>query len=366
VSRLLVVTEAGDAFPSGVIRAMIYRDLFAGRGYHAEFASRLLPPLRRWIETPPRAAAPLVTGQPGRIVYAAERAIARVRERGLLARAAAADVVYLAKVTSHPFIAALRARTRARLVLDIVDALWLPRYGNARFAETLALVDAVTTDNEVTADGIRRFGRVPITVIPDSPQIEMFDARRSGVARRQDVVTIGWVGSPGTTYNLWTVWEALERVFAQHGPVHLRLLGADPRALPPFERVRWTVTPRYSQADMIDEVLAMDIGLFPLQDVEACRTRGVLKAAVYMSGGAAVVASPVGLTPRLVEDGVTGLLADTAGEWTAAIERLIAEPALRARLAQAGLERVRREFTVQRAFETLCGVLDPARESDSA
>src|SRR5207302_1116688 len=61
-----------------------------------------------------------------------------------------------------------------------------------------------------------------------------------------------------------------------------------------------------------------------------------------MAHGRPVVASAVGGIPELVEDGVTGYLVepgDVAG-LRAAIERLLADPALRRRLGRAGRARV--------------------------
>ncbi len=41
--------------------------------------------------------------------------------------------------------------------------------------------------------------------------------------------------------------------------------------------MRVTTLPFYSQEEMIREILRMDIGLFPLFDVEDSRARGILK-----------------------------------------------------------------------------------------
>ena len=61
-----------------------------------------------------------------------------------------------------------------------------------------------------------------------------------------------------------------------------------------------------------------------------------------MAHGRPVVASAVGGIPELVEDGVTGYLVepgDVAG-LRAAIEKVLADPALRRRMGQAARERV--------------------------
>jgi glycosyltransferase involved in cell wall biosynthesis len=361
VNRILAITEAGDAYPSGFIRAGIYRDWFARSCYDVQYTYRLHPGLRTVLDWPSPLLAAAMRGRLGAPLFAFERALARVHESRILAAARCADVVYMSKITSYAFVRRLRAATHARLVLDFGDALWLPNRHNDRFDDLLATVDAVTTDNEMTAAHVR-VHQPNCTVIHDCPQVEWFDRRRAegGGAKPRDRVVIGWVGTPGTTFNLHVVWEALERIFERDRSLHLRLLGADPHQLPPFERVSWSLKPRYSQAEMIDEVLGMHIGLFPLQDVEACRVRGVLKATVYMSGGVSVIASPIGPIDRVVTPGVTGLLAQSTAEWVAALERLLANPACRTAMAEKGLDLVRREFTVERAFAQLRAVLDPA------
>lgn len=359
-----MVLDAGNAYPSGFIRGLIYRELWLAHGYDVQYVSRLYPPLVRFLDMPPRWAWPLMAAGLRAALAALSRLIARIREPIIARTARRYDSVHLVKAASYALVAGIRRQSPARIVIDLVDALWLPRYGIHRLQETLRLVDAVTTDNDLTANYIRSF-QPDCTVVPDAPQVESFDRIRSAHGgRNHERCVLGWVGSSGTTHNLYLVWEALERLFARHDHLHLRLLGADPRTLPPFEHVRWSVKSTYTQAEMIDEVLRMDIGIFPLQDVQASHVRGVLKASVYMAGGAAVVASPVGLTPELVRHDETGLLAETTRDWEDALGRLIREPETRRRLADAGLAVVRREFTVERSFQKLIRVLDPPKAEE--
>lgn len=365
--RILVILEAGTAYPSGFVRGRIYEDLWRAHGYDVHYVSRLYPPLVRFLDAPPRWSWPLMAAGLRSVLSRLSVVVGRVRERGIVRSARGVDAIHLVKAVSYPLVSRLRQTSTARLVLDLVDALWLPKYRVSRLAETLALVDAVTTDNELTAAYLRAL-RPSCTVVPDPPQVEAFDKRRSDVGRRTDgTLVLGWVGSAGTTYNLFVIWEALERLFVKYPHLHLRLLGADARALPPFEAVRWSLKSRYTQREMIDEVLQMDVGLFPLQDVEACRVRGVLKAAVYMSGGVCVVASPVGQTPDLIDPDRTGLLAQTPAEWEMALDRVIQHADVRRRLADDGLKEIRVRFTLDKAFEALRQVLDPseAEKADS-
>jgi glycosyltransferase involved in cell wall biosynthesis len=78
-----------------------------------------------------------------------------------------------------------------------------------------------------------------------------------------------------------------------------------------------------------------------------------LVLAEAMACGVPVVGSRSGAIGELVEDGRTGLLATPldAGSFASAIEKLIADPARRRAMGLAGLERVRRRFTVEREVQ---------------
>jgi glycosyltransferase involved in cell wall biosynthesis len=65
-----------------------------------------------------------------------------------------------------------------------------------------------------------------------------------------------------------------------------------------------------------------------------------------MAAGRPVVATRIGGIPETVEDGVTGLLVEpgNAAELAEALIRLALDPVQRARMGQAGRERVARDF----------------------
>ena len=354
MKKLLVVLEAGDSLPSGIIRGLAYEDLFAENGFDAQFVSRRPGRLFKASKFPLRQLldfAPLRNRLVSRITAYNEN---RIRK---LARGA--DVIYLNKVSSQSLLQDLLKEKHARIVYDFGDAIWLQEWSASELNEVLRQVDAVTTDNEITADYVRRVNPNCV-VIPDAPALHAFDARRSELSEKPtDRVVLGWLGSPGTAYNLYVIWEALEELCKRHQHLHLRLVGTgnDPRLLPEFENVRFSCVPFYDQAKMVEEVFGMHVGLFPLQDVERCRMRGVFKATNYMSGEAAVVASPVGQCADFIQDGVNGMLAATKDEWIEKLEQLLVDDALRRRLAEQGLASVRANFRVEQSFAKLKEVL---------
>jgi glycosyltransferase involved in cell wall biosynthesis len=118
----------------------------------------------------------------------------------------------------------------------------------------------------------------------------------------------------------------------------------------------------YTADEMIDEVLGMHVGLFPLQDVDICRSRGINKATIYMSGEAVVVASDVGQCRDFIQDGVNGFTAGSTSEWVEKLDRLLRDEPLRKRVAARGLETVRSQFSIDHCFATLRGLLEPSGE----
>jgi len=357
VKRLLVILETGRRRPSNTVRALAYRDLFASHGFSTRYES--IQPLRTidWLDGLPSVIRRILNWPflRKRILDIAERA----RRRRLLSLAREAEIVYLAKVSSYPLILDICRKTKARVVYDIVDAVWLGSKYPDELNDSLRSVDALTTDNEIVAAHLRAFN-ANCTVVPDAPALHEYDRRRTGLNKKPDgQIVLGWLGSPSTAFNLYVVWEALEELFARHANLHLRLVGTgtNPQLIPTFAKVRVSCRPHYNQAEMIEEVFGMHIGLFPLQDVEICRARGVLKAANYMCGEAVVVTSPVGQCVDVICDGVNGMIANSRKEWIEKLELLIGDAGLRRRLAENGLQTVRSQFRLDQSFAKLKSVL---------
>jgi glycosyltransferase involved in cell wall biosynthesis len=83
-----------------------------------------------------------------------------------------------------------------------------------------------------------------------------------------------------------------------------------------------------------------------------------------MALGLPVVASQAGGNPDLITSGETGLLVPPLDPraWAAAIDRMLGDPAFRARAGACGRELVRREYTLDRMVERTEGVYREAME----
>lgn len=294
-----------------------------------------------------------------RPAVAAESAITARRESKIVQMARDVDVVMMMTVPSWPLHQRLADLPNTRLVTDLIDALWLPCFqsqGWGQIHEMLASSDAVICENEYTAQYTRQHNNA-VFIIPDSPQIEVFDRHRDSVDRDSTELRIGWIGGKYTADALYRVFEPLEKIFALHDHLHLRLVGADPDRIPRFENVRYSVLPRYDQQRMVQEVLAMHIGIFPMFDVAESLYRGTLKSKIYMSGEAAVIGQRLGENQSLIQHGVSGMLAGDEQEWVGALERLVNDQAYRESIAAAGRRKIEANFTRAKCYERLRDVL---------
>jgi L-malate glycosyltransferase len=97
-----------------------------------------------------------------------------------------------------------------------------------------------------------------------------------------------------------------------------------------------------AQRDVPEFLAGLDVAVL------SSRSEGLSNAVLeYMAAGRPVVATAVGGNPRLIEDGVTGLLVppDDPAALARAVARLLREPELAARLAREGRRRVEAHYS---------------------
>jgi glycosyltransferase involved in cell wall biosynthesis len=158
------------------------------------------------------------------------------------------------------------------------------------------------------------------------------DANRWVPANRysnDDIVTIGWTG----TFSSRPYLDLLRPVFQQlasERPFRLRVIGNFDYELPgvDLEVVRWTAERE------VEDLQAIDIGVYPLPVDDWVGGKSGLKAIQYMMMGLPCVATDVGTTPLVIQHEENGLLVRSEAEWLAALRRLLDEPDLRRRLGR--------------------------------
>ncbi len=352
---LLLATRYGRLGASSRQRLLLYRDALQAAGLTVDVISCLDDAyLRALYEARPHRLAALA-------------AYARYIPR--LAAPRRHDLVWIEKELLPYLPAALERLVLGRTpyVLDFDDA-WFLRYEQHRnplvrrllggkFPALLRGAALVIVANAhlrawAEANGARRVLELPTVIDLD---------RYPPTPEPEGPFTVAWIGTPMTVAYLDAIIPALQSV-ARTGPLRLLVIGA-----PGFTAagVECMHAP-WSEAAEAALIARAHVGVMPLPDEAWARGKSAYKLIQYMAAGRAVVASPVGANRSVVRDGETGFLAADETAWIAALTRLRAEPALRARLGAAGRARAAAEFSLQAAAPRLIAALAEAGGFDRA
>jgi glycosyltransferase involved in cell wall biosynthesis len=155
-------------------------------------------------------------------------------------------------------------------------------------------------------------------------------------------ITIGWTG----TFSTRPFLDLLRPVFQEltkSRKFRLRVIGNFDYELPgvELEVVRW------SAEREVEDLQAIDIGVYPLSVDGWVTGKSGLKAIQYMAFGLPTVATNVGTTPKIIRDGENGLLVRTQEEWLVALRRLLDDPQLRRRLGEQARRDAVERFSVR-------------------
>jgi glycosyltransferase involved in cell wall biosynthesis len=239
---------------------------------------------------------------------------------------------------------------RVPIVYDFDDAVYLPNTSDAnrmigflkrpaKIAEVIRLSTEVIAGNAHLGDYARRYSS-HVNVIPTCVDTAVW--RPAAEAPRGGAPVIGWIGTPTTTPYLIALQDVFGALAKEHdfvlrvsgsvAPVHIRGVKV--------ENVAW------SREHEISLFNTCDIGVYPLPADEWTLGKCGFKAIQFMACGVPVVASPVGVNNQIIEDGVSGLLANSEAEWRDRLGRLLTDAALRRRMGAAGRGRIEEGYSV--------------------
>jgi glycosyltransferase involved in cell wall biosynthesis len=334
--RVLFLTKYSSTGPSSRYRVVQFLPFLTARGIewdlHALHDDRYLE--GRFSG---RRASPL---------YLARRVASRL---GALARARRYDLVFIQKeVFPHVLDVPewILSRLGVRYVVDIDDAIHL-FYDGARgwrralrekIPRVLAGANAVLAGNRYLEAYAGRYCPHAIH-FPTVVDTDRFRPALERAAHSRPVV--GWIGTPETARYLHALSPALEAA-SQRTSLALRVVGAGAVAVRgvPVEAKPWR------EAEEVDDLQAMDIGVMPLADDEWSKGKCSLKLLQYMSAGVPAVASALGSAPDIVVDGDNGFLARDNDEWRDRIVSLATSESLRRSFAERGRRTVERDYSL--------------------
>jgi glycosyltransferase involved in cell wall biosynthesis len=249
------------------------------------------------------------------MLFSMLRTLRRAAKRADLVHAHWLAAGLVAAFAGRPFVITLQGSGSAGKFADLElarRAPWLVGF-------VLRRARVVICVSQALAEAARRCGARDVRVIPNGVEIPVEIGRETEPA---EVLYAGRLSPEKGIRELVEATQGMNLVVAGDGPLRSLVPGA--LGLLPhaeldhlYARAAVVVLPSYSEG-------------LPLVVVEA------------MAHGRPVVASAVGGIPDLIVDGVTGLLVPPgdAVALRAAIEKLLADPALRRRMGVAGRERI--------------------------
>lgn len=298
------------------------------------------------------------SGRAGVLPHVVRGALLRLKE---VLRARKYDLVVIEKEL-FPYAPALAERVLSAVgvpyVVDFDDALFhqydqhprrlIRALLGGKIAAVMRKARAVIAGNTYLANYARRSGAPRVEVLPTVVDLSRYTI---GPARPEAPFTIGWIGSPSTTYHLPPIAPALAEI-CREGRGRVVLIGASEVELPD---VPVTVLP-WAGASEIGDMHTFDVGIMPLVDSPWVRGKCGFKLIQYMACGIPVVASPVGVNTEIVEPGTNGFLANDIAGWIHALEMLREDTELRNELGRAGREKVERQYSVNFAGPRLAAI----------
>ena len=258
------------------------------------------------------------------------------------------------------------AHSKARLVFDFDDAIWIPQQSEANkrlsflkdFDKTSRIIrmsDLVLAGNEYLAGYARQFSN-RVQVLPTVIDTDLYNPAPPE-PKPNDRVCIGWTGSFSTIEHFETALPALLEIKQKYGErVYFKLIG-DPGYR--NEELDVTGIPWNSKTEA-EDLREIDIGIMPLPDNQWTKGKCGMKGLQYMALEIATVMSAVGVNPEIIRQGENGFLATDTRQWVDALSRLIEDPQLRRQLGREGRRTIEEKYSVRAQRDNLVRFLEEA------
>ncbi len=261
--------------------------------------------------------------------------------------------------------------------------LALPGAADAVERHVLTGADRLVAVSDAVAEWLAARGVAPgrVTVLANGVDVARFATADGSALRTQHGLdgspTVGFVGSLKAWHGTADLVRAVARLRSAGRPVRLVVVGDGPER-PALNQLAHDLglgealvfAGAVPHEAIPGWLAALDVAVAPYP-ADGNAYFSPLKLFEYMAAGRPVVAAAVGQVPQVLRDGVTGLLypAGDVAALAAALEQLLAEPALGARLGRAARAQAAAHHTwhsVASEVVALAAGIRPAAEGRAA
>ena len=339
---LIIANHRIDRSPGQSFRFEQYLDLLSEEGFDITFSNIISEEDDKYLY------------QKGNILKKLNLQLSSWRLRiNDLKRADDFDVIFIfreALLTRSTYFEKVFCQSKAKVVFDFDDAIWLPNVSEGNKAlqklkspdkikRILPEVDLIFAGNNYLADFSRNYNqnvRVVPTTIDTNYHVPNHD-------NKEGTVCIGWTGTQTTLKYLnllKPVFKELKRKFGDK--VYFKVICDTPFKLEGLE----IKNEKWNKEKEIQQLEEIDIGVMPLTDDQWSRGKCGFKGLQYMAMEAATLMSPVGVNQEIIDHGINGYLVNSENEWVTYISELIENPELRKKIGQEGRKTIIEKYSV--------------------
>ena len=168
-------------------------------------------------------------------------------------------------------------------------------------------------------------------------------------------VRIGWIGSKSTAHYLDIVAPPLNSMKKKGYDFEIMIAGCGQNFMIAdlSPEIKTVIIPAYQSKDIPTILSGIHIGIMPLQDSLWENGKSGMKAILYMAASRPVVASHVGESIYLIQNGVTGFLVHNSNEWEIALTELLTDAKVREKFGRAGRAYAEENHSLQDYYHKL-------------
>jgi glycosyltransferase involved in cell wall biosynthesis len=264
------------------------------------------------------------------------------------------DIIFIfrdALMTGSTFFERRFASSKAKVIFDFDDAIWLQNVSDAnkklafmknasKTGRIISISDLIFAGNQYLSDYAAQFNK-NISIIPTTIDTDIYIPEK---ITAKDNVCIGWSGSFSTIQHFTTAIPALKRIKDKFGTkVSFKIIGDKNYYCTELE----TQGDAWVAATEIEDLSQIDIGIMPLPDDDWAKGKCGLKGLQYMALEIPTLMSPVGVNTEIIQNGINGYLPHTEEDWVTALSELVENKDLREKIGKAGRQTVIDKYSVE-------------------